>query len=59
MIGSVLGIANLSFAYLYAEWHDPPVPGHLYAFHILLIPIAIAGFMSIYFIILRKRGETQ
>jgi len=59
MIGSMLGIANLSFAYLYAEWHDPPVPSHLYAFHILLIPIAIAGLMSIYFIILRKRGETQ
>jgi hypothetical protein len=57
IIGSALAVANLSFTYLYAEWHDPPAPGHLYALHILLIPIAMAGILSIYFVILRKRGE--
>jgi quinol-cytochrome oxidoreductase complex cytochrome b subunit len=59
LIGGTLAIANLSFAYLYAEWHDPPAPGHLYSFHILLIPIAMAGLMSLYLMLMqRKRGET-
>ena len=52
-----LAIANLSFAYLYADWHLPPAQGRLFAFHMLLIPIAIAGLMGIYFIVQRKRGE--
>jgi len=59
IIGGVLAVANLSFAYLYAEWHLPPLPGRIYALHMLLIPIAIAGLLSIVFIVLRKRGETQ
>jgi hypothetical protein len=57
IIASALAIANLSFSYLYADWHIPPSPSRLYAFHMLLIPIAIASLMSIYFIIQRKRGE--
>lgn len=57
IIAGALAIANLSFAYLYADWHIPPSPSHLYAFHMLLIPIAIAGMLSIYFIMLSKRGE--
>ena len=59
VIGGALAIANLSFTYLYAEWHIPPPPSRLYAFHVLLIPIGIAGIMSIILIMLRKRGETQ
>jgi hypothetical protein len=59
IIGGALGLANLSFAFLYAEWHDPPLQGRLYAFHIMLIPIALAGITSIYRIIQRKRGATQ
>jgi len=59
LIGGTLAIANLSFAYLYADWHIPPLPSRLYAFHMLLIPIAIAGIMSITTMILRRRGETQ
>ncbi len=59
IIGGTLAIANLSFAYLYAEWHIPPLPSHFFAFHMLLTPIAIASLMSIYFIMLRKRGETR
>jgi hypothetical protein len=59
LIGGALAVANLSFTYLYADWHLPPPPSRLYAFHMLLIPIAIAGIMSIAFIVLRKRGETQ
>jgi hypothetical protein len=58
-ISGSLAIANLSFAYLYADWHIPPSPSRLYAFHTLLIPIGIAGLMSIYIIIQRKRGENQ
>ncbi len=59
VLGSGLAIANLSFYYLYAEWHIPPSPSRLYAFHILLLPIIIAGAMSLYFIIPGKRGETK
>jgi hypothetical protein len=59
LLGGALAIANLSFAYLYAEWHTPPSPSHLYTLHMLLIPVAIAGLLSIYFIVLRKRGETS
>lgn len=59
IIGGALAIANLSFAYLYSDWHIPPPPSRLYAFHMLLIPIAIAGIMSITIVILRRRGETQ
>lgn len=58
IIGGTLAIANLSFTYLYAEWHDPPPPSHLFILHMLLSPIAIAGIMNIYFMVLRKRGET-
>lgn len=59
ILGGALAIANLSFTYLYAEWHEPPPPSHLFILHMLLSPIAIAGIMNIYFIIQRKRGETQ
>lgn len=59
IVGGALGIANLSFTYLYGEWHDPPAPGHLYGFHILLIPLAIAGILSIFFILQGKRGENR
>ena len=59
IFGSSLAIAKLSFAYLYADWHIPPSPSHLYAFHVLLLPVIIASMMSIYIIILRKRGEIK
>jgi hypothetical protein len=59
IVGSTFAIANLSFIFLYSEWHDPPAPGRLYGFHMLLIPVAIAGMMSIYFVMQRKRGEIQ
>ena len=59
LIGGALAVANLSFTYLYAEWHDPPPPSHLFILHMLLSPIAIAGIMNIYFMVLRKRGENQ
>jgi hypothetical protein len=58
-ISGSLAFANLSFAYLYADWHIPPSPSRLYAFHTLLIPIGVAGLMSIYIIVQRKRGENQ
>jgi hypothetical protein len=59
IIGGALAVANLSFTYLYAEWHDPPPPSHLFVFHMLLSPLAIAGILNLYFVLLRKRGETQ
>ena len=59
IIGGALAVANLSFTFLYAEWHDPPPPSHLFILHMLLSPIAIAGIMNIYFMVLRKRGETS
>ena len=59
IFGSSLAIANLSFAYLYADWHIPPSPSHLYAFHVLLLPVIIASVISVYIIILRKRGEIK
>ena len=59
IIGSTIAIANLSFAFLYADWHIPPSPSRLYGFHMLLIPMAIASLMSIYIMMQRKRGETQ
>jgi quinol-cytochrome oxidoreductase complex cytochrome b subunit len=59
IIGGVLAVANLSFAYLYAEWHDPLPPSHLFILHMLLSPVAIAGTMNIVFMVLRKRGETS
>jgi hypothetical protein len=59
IIGGALAVANLSFNYLYAEWHDPPPPSHLFILHMLLSPIAIASIINIYFMVLRKRGETQ
>jgi hypothetical protein len=55
-LGSSYAFAHLSFAYLYAEWSIPPSPARLFIFHTLLSPLAIAGIMSIYFM-LRKRGE--
>jgi hypothetical protein len=58
-ISGSLAIANLSFAYLYADWHIPPSPSRIFAFHSLLIPIGVAGLMSIYLILQRKRGENQ
>jgi hypothetical protein len=57
IIAGTLAVANLSFAFLYAEWHIPPSLSRIYAFHMLLIPIGIAGIMSIYFIIQRKHGD--
>ena len=59
IIGSTLAVAKLSFAHLYGEWHDPPPPSHLFIWHMLLSPIAIAGIMNILFIVLRKRGENS
>lgn len=59
IIGGALAVANLSFTYLYAEWHDPPPPSHLFILHMLLSPVAIAGILNIYFMVLRKRGEAQ
>jgi len=59
IFGSSLAIANLSFTYLYADWHIPPSPSHLYAFHVLLLPVLIASVISVYIIILRKRGEIK
>jgi hypothetical protein len=59
LIGGALAVANLSFTYLYAEWHDPLPPSHSFILHMLLSPVAIAGIISIYYMWLRKRGETQ
>jgi len=59
IIGGALAVANLSFTYLYAEWHDPPPPSHLFILHMLLSPIAIASIMNIYFMVLRKRGKSK
>jgi len=59
IIGSTLAVANLSFAYLYADWHTPLPPSLIFIYHMLLSPIAITSLMSIYFIRLRKRGGTQ
>ncbi len=54
--GGALGFANLSFSYLYTEWAADPLPGRPFAFHAMLIPIAIAGVVSIFFT-LKNRGE--
>jgi hypothetical protein len=59
IIGGALAVANLSFNYLYAEWHDPLPASHTFILHMLLSPLAIAGIVNIYFMVLRKRGETQ
>ena len=59
IIGGALAVANLSFTYLYSEWHDPLPPSHLFILHMLLSPIAIAGIMNLYYMVLRKRGETS
>ena len=59
IIGGALAFANLSFSFLYAEWHEPLPPSHSFILHMLLSPIAIAGITNIYFMILRKRGESS
>jgi hypothetical protein len=55
--GSALAFAHLSFSHLY-DWHIPLTSAQYYAFHSLLIPLAIAAALSIFFT-LRNRGATS